>query len=178
MTPDVTDEHLVERAQGGDKEAFLVLYNRYLTIVYNRVKSRVPQRDAEDVTQEIFIAVVRSLDRFEYRSKFSTWLYTIVSRQIADYHRKAYRGLEREAVSLDEHEGLDLPAKRSQTDSKLMVHQAMGQLPEHYQEVILLRFANGLTFAEIADEIGKSLEATKSQYRRAIQAMTDLVGEA
>jgi len=178
MTPDVSDEHLVAQAQEGDKEAFLILYNRYLKTVYNRVKSRVPIQDAEDVTQEVFIAVVRSLERFEHRSKFSTWLYTIVSRQIADYHRSAYRHAEREAVSIEEHEGLEIRAREQKVDDRVMVQQAMQDLPDKYREVIMLRFADGLTFAEIASRIGKSLEATKSQYRRAIQAVCDLVDEA
>src|SRR5687768_5360954 len=83
MAFEVSDEQLAKLAQQGDKEAFLSLYNRYLNRVYNRVKSKVPYQDVEDVTQDIFIAVVRSLDSFEQRSRFNTWLYTIVNRQIA-----------------------------------------------------------------------------------------------
>ena len=82
------DESLARQAQQGDREAFLILYNRYLNKVYNRVKTRVPQTDVEDVVQDIFIAVVRSLPSFELRAQFNTWLYTIVNRQIADYYRK------------------------------------------------------------------------------------------
>ncbi|KAB2856510.1 MAG: hypothetical protein F9K46_14120, partial [Anaerolineae bacterium] len=72
---DVSDEQLAVLAQQGDKDAFMALYNRYLAKVFNRVKSRVPPQDAEDVTQEAFVAVVRSLPKFERRAKFNTWLY-------------------------------------------------------------------------------------------------------
>ncbi len=176
MPPEVTDEHLVQRAQAGDKEAFIVLYNRYVDKVYNRVKSRIPQHDVEDVTQEIFIAVVRSLDRFEQRSRFNTWLYTIVNRQIADYYRRFYRSSEKHAVSLDERDYLDIPADQSDNlDTVVLVQQALQALPENYQEIILMRFIEGLTFAEIAAQRGQSLEAAKSLYRRAIQAIVSKV---
>lgn len=173
MTPDVTDEHLVTQAQAGHREAFLTLYNRYLNKVYNRVKSRIPPQDAEDVTQEIFLAVVRSLDNFEGRSKFNTWLYTIVNRQIADYYRRLYRKNDKQTISLDDYEGPSPSIEDHRLDDKIVIRQALHRLPEHYQEVILLRFADGLTFGEIGHKIGKSLEATKSLYRRAIQAISD-----
>ena len=175
MSPDVTDEHLVKQAQAGEREAFLTLYNRYTHKVYNRVKSRIPIQDAEDVTQEIFIAVVRSLDRFEGRSRFSTWLYTIVNRQIADYYRKFYRRSDHRTTDLENYEAVLLSADGEGWDEAVMIQQGLQELPENYQEVILLRFADGLTFAEIADERGQSLEATKSLYRRAIKALDENV---
>lgn len=178
MSSDVTDEQLVARAQQGDKEAFLTLYNRYLGKVYNRVKTRIPPADVEDVTQEIFMAVVRSLKKFKHQSRFNTWLYTIANRQIADYYRRRARGGRDEApLSLElvtfnepsyEHENLDEQAA---------VRRALGNVPDHYRDIVLLRFAEGLTFTEIAEEMGKSLEAVKSLYRRAIQAIRDEIGE-
>ncbi|MBN2306085.1 MAG: sigma-70 family RNA polymerase sigma factor, partial [Anaerolineae bacterium] len=61
-------------------------------------------------------------------------------------------------------------------DESALVQLALNDLPEHYQDVILLRFADGLTFAEIAEQRGQSLEAVKSSYRRAIQALRDKMG--
>ena len=179
MVPDVNDEHLVSQTQQGDREAFMLLYNRYLNKVYNRVKSRVPYKDAEDVTQEVFIAVVRSLNKFEQRSKFSTWLYTIVNRQIADYYRRYYRSSEQAAISLEADTQEHLLGSSHSAESigleEVMMQQALQTLPDNYQEVILLRFADGLTFAEIAEQRGQSLEAAKSLYRRAIRALTEKV---
>lgn len=174
--PDVSDEHLVMQAQQGDQEAFLILYNRYLNKVYNRVKSRVPLQDAEDVTQEIFIAVLRSLPTFEHRSRFNTWLYTLVNRQIVDFYRRSYRKQEQQVLSLEASHELDLAAENGgEVEIRILMQQAMHHLPENYREVILLRFADGLTFAEIADARQQTLEATKSLYRRAIQALTERV---
>lgn len=181
MTPEPSDEALVRRAQQGDREAFLALYNRYLDLVYARVRSRVPLQDVEDVTQEVFIAVVRSLRSFEHRSRFSTWLYTIVSREIADYYRRHARGGERGSVSLDDAKAslpaaaLDVDAE-GHIDERVLIQRALSSLPEHYQEVILLRFVDGLSFAEIAEQRQQSFEATKSLYRRAIEAIRRQIG--
>ena len=179
MSSDATDEQLVTRAQKGDKEAFLTLYNRYFNKVYNRVRSRIPTHDVDDVTQEIFMAVVRSIARFRHQSRFNTWLYTIVNRQIADYYRRRNRRgrAEQQPISLEAVTYNEPSYEHERMDEKADVRRALNLVPEHYREVVMLRFADGLTFAEIADQLGKSLEAVKSLYRRAIQAIRDEIGE-
>ncbi|MFQ3567564.1 MAG: sigma-70 family RNA polymerase sigma factor [Aggregatilineales bacterium] len=175
MTPDASDEHLAKKAQLGDRDAFFELYERYLRRVYNRVKSKVPEHDVEDVTQEIFIAVVRSLENYEQRSRFSTWLYTIVSRQIADYYR--HRGRKGKPVAgeitVETMANLSSTTEQERADQRLLIRSALASVAEHYQEIILMRLADGLTFAEIAEQRGQSPEAVKSLYRRAIQAVRD-----
>src|SRR5579859_5685301 len=81
MIDDVREDDLAVRAKRGDREAFMTLYSLYLNKVYSRVRSRVPIQDVEDVVQDVFIAVIRSLGGFEQRAHFGTWLYTIVNRQ-------------------------------------------------------------------------------------------------
>jgi RNA polymerase sigma-70 factor, ECF subfamily len=176
MASNGSDESLAKQAQQGDREAFLTLYERYIDKVYNRVRSRIPTQYVEDVTQEVFIAVVRSLPSFELRSRFNTWLYTIVSRQIADFYRQRSRYSDDESFSLDDAENLAVDLS-SFNDDEIQLKKVLADLPEHYQEVILLRFADGLSFAEIADHRNQSLEAVKSLYRRAIQAVRDKIGE-
>ena len=176
---DASDEHLARKAQLGDRDAFYALYNRYLQRVYNRVKSKVPPQDVEDVTQEIFIALVRSLDSYQQRSRFNTWLYTIVNRQIADFYRRRNRNERGQNVELDSEGAPEIPstAEHEEADQRMSIQKALNHLPEHYQEVIMMRFADGLTFAEIAEQRGQSLEAVKSLYRRALQAVRDNMGE-
>lgn len=179
MTPAESEEHLARRAQQGDQEAFLTLYNQYFPKVYNRVKSRVPVQYAEDVTQEVFIAVVRSLGHFEQRSQFNTWLYTIVNRQIANFYRRDSRHADAQNVSLDQVE-YTLAASAYEAvemDERAVIQQAFQRLPDHYQEIILQRFADGLTFLEIAQARKQSLEAIKSLYRRAIELLRTQIGE-
>lgn len=177
---DASDETLARKAQLGDRDAFYSLYSRYLQRVYNRVKTKVPPQDVEDVTQEIFIAVVRSLDGYQQRARFNTWLYTIVNRQIAEFYRRRSRTDREGNVELDGEGAPELPSttENEQTEQRLLIQKALNSLPEHYQEIILQRFADGLTFAEIAEQRNQSLEAVKSLYRRAVQAIRDNMGEA
>ena len=82
------DEDLIRAAQEGRLDAFTALYELYLPMVYNRVCYVIPVEDVDDVTQEIFIAVMRSLRTFRFQARFSTWLRTLVNRQVADYYRE------------------------------------------------------------------------------------------
>jgi RNA polymerase sigma-70 factor, ECF subfamily len=178
MFLNASDEHLAGKAQMGDRDAFFALYNRYLQRVYNRVRSKVPAQDVDDVTQEVFLAVVRSLEGYEHRSRFNTWLYTIVNRQIADFYRRRSRSDRGQHVELhDELEDVAGGAQQDAADQRMLIQRALNAIPEHYQDIILMRFSDGLTFAEIAEQRGQSLEAVKSLYRRAIQAVRDHMGE-
>jgi RNA polymerase sigma-70 factor (ECF subfamily) len=172
-----SDEQLARQAQAGDRDAFFVLYERYLQRVTNRVRAKIPYQDVEDVTQDVFVALVRSLDNFEQRSRFNTWVYTIVNRQIADYYRRRQRKeAPAEPVELDsvlEHTAL--ADEDGEVDDRALMRQALDGLPDHYREVILLRFADGLSFQEIASEREQTLEAVKSLHRRALQALRELM---
>ncbi len=175
-----TDSQLAWQAQQGNRDAFMTLYNRYLNKVFNRVKARVPTSDVEDVVQEIFIAAIRSLKGFEQRSQFSTWLYTITNRQIADFYRKRQRTINEDvSVSLEDVERT-LPSSehnQDQLDDQMLIQRALDALPEHYREVILLRLIDQCPFAEIAVRRGQSVDAVKSLYRRAIQAIYEQVSD-
>ncbi len=171
---------LVAKAQAGDRDAFFTLYDRYLGKVFNRVKSKIPPQEAEDVTQDVFIAVSRSLKGYKQEARFNTWLYTIVNRQIADFYRRRSRqssGNDAE-VDLETGEAVATVLDSQEIDQRLLIQRALDTLPEHYQEIILLRFADGLTFNEIAEQRQQSLEAIKSLYRRAIQAVRAAMSEA
>lgn len=176
---DPSDEQLARSAQSGDRDAFFRLYDRYLQRVTNRVRSRVPPQDVEDVTQDVFVALVRSLDRYEQRARFNTWLYTIVNRQIADFYRRRQRKEAPDALELDAMEdgGPAVPVDEALQDDRAHMRGALDQLPEHYREIILLRYADGLSFAEIAGRRGQTLDAVKSLFRRALQTLRETMGE-
>jgi RNA polymerase sigma-70 factor (ECF subfamily) len=159
------EENLVKAAQQGMLDAFTALYEHYLPIVYNRVRYLVPEEDVEDITQEVFIATIRSLKSYRGEAKFSTWLRTLTNRQIADYYRRRHQP----DAPLDEH--LHAPHDPSATDEAILIRQAFRRLPKKYQEILLLRFAECMPFEEIARLQGRKLEATKSFFRRAIAAL-------
>jgi len=178
-----SDEELILLVQQGKVEAFNILYERHLPAVYGRVRYTVPEADIEDVTQEVFIAVMRSIKNFRGESQFSTWLRTLTNRQIADYYRRR----KPDESPLDPGEsglvGSSNPGVNHHTATSgttleeiLMLRQALRQLPENHREVILLRFAEGLQFNEIAAVQGQSLEAVKSSFRRAIMGLQKQMG--
>jgi RNA polymerase sigma-70 factor, ECF subfamily len=180
----LSDEELIRAAQAGKLDDFNVLYERYFTTVYNRVRYVIPAEDVDDVTQEVFIAVIRSLKNFRHEARFTTWLRTLVNRQVADYYRsRKPRDLSLDG-SVDGGDELALDLERYPTlgdyssghmdghlDDQIVMRQALSRLPEHYREIILLRFAEGLQFDEIAKQQQQSLEATKSLFRRAIASL-------
>lgn len=177
-----SDAELIRKIVAGHQDAFTMLYERHLPSVFNRVRYRIPESDVEDVTQEVFITALRSLKSFKGNAKFSTWLRTLTNRRVADYYRnkevsetqsEPLRG-EGEIVRMEQ---LTITSKTSVSDDKIILREALLQLPDHYQEVLLLRFAEGLKFREIAKVMGQSLEATKSLYRRAMASLRDVVGE-
>ena len=81
-------------------------------------------------------------------------------------------------VDLETGEAVATVLDSQEIDQRLLIQRALDTLPEHYQEIILLRFADGLTFNEIAEQRQQSLEAIKSLYRRAIQAVRAAMSEA
>lgn len=167
----IEDEELIRSAKEGKPEALTMVYERYLGMVYNRVRYSIPEEDVEDVTQEIFIAAIRSLKGFRGEAKFSTWLRTLTVRQIAEYYR---RNKHMNDVELDEN--MSDEQDHTANEDAILIRQAFRKLPEKYKEVLLLRFAEGLPFQEIANIQGCSLEAIKSLFRRAVAAIHKQVG--
>src|SRR5258706_14363128 len=110
----LSDEELVHSAKQGDLDAFTSLYRRYFSVVYKRVCYVIPEADVEDVTQEIFIALLRSIKGFEARALFRTWFRTLITRQIAEYYRSRRRKESKLQLNLDEIE--DLPDNKHHQD--------------------------------------------------------------
>ena len=167
------DEELAQLARGGDRLAFDVLCDRYLPVVYNRLRALLPPEAVDDVTQEVFVAAVRAIRRYRATATFRTWISAIARHKVADFYRA--RGRQPRTVELDP--DINDVAEGTAWQEQLLVRMALQRLPEPYQEVLLLRFAEGLPFQDVADVLGISLEATKSRYRRAMTAMAEALGE-
>jgi RNA polymerase sigma-70 factor (ECF subfamily) len=177
-----SDAELIRKILSGQQDAFTTLYERHLPAVFNRVRYRIPESDVEDVTQEVFITALRSLKSFKGNAQFGTWLRTLTNRRVADFYRnKELSETRSEPLGGDGDttgmEQLKVAGKNSVSDDRIVLREALVQLPDHYQEILLLRFAEGLKFREIATTMDQSLEATKSLYRRAMDALRDVVGD-
>lgn len=170
---------LVRRAQMGNEDAFANLYDHFYPIIHRRVWHMVPPTDAEDVTQEVFIAMVKSLKSFRGDSKFTTWLNALTNYQVANYYRKREHQVHKLTEDTDltsEQTGLaDHEQDMRHQEDIIGLRRGLAALPEHYRDILLLRFVDGLQFDEIAVELDKTLDATKSLFRRALQALQDEV---
>ena len=167
----ISDEILIKQYKDGSQEAFDALYHRHLPIVYKRVRYVIPESDVEDVTQEIFIAVLRSLSSFRGEAQFGTWLRTLTNHKVAEFYRKRTRKQEPLLASLSEASGKTTGSTSKAMEERIFMQGALQKLPENYREIIILRFAEEMQFNEIADLTNQNLEATKSLFRRAISAL-------
>jgi RNA polymerase sigma-70 factor (ECF subfamily) len=87
--PSVTDRELVRRAQAGDRQALVTLYRRYVHELYGYAYNQLGSvEDAEDLTSETFLRLVRAIDGYDGRSSFRTWIYVILRNQIRDHWRR------------------------------------------------------------------------------------------
>jgi RNA polymerase sigma-70 factor (ECF subfamily) len=137
---------------------------------------------AEDLVQEIFLAALGSLDGFRGDSQLYTWLYSIALHKISDFHRRQAREpkAQKSSSSIDatrlERTGDNDPATLSVMESeetRQAVHQALTELPEDYQEVLVLKYLEDMPVLEISQAMGrspKSVEGLLSRARRALRA--------
>lgn len=168
---EISDDRLIQQFIQGDLQAFDSLYNRHIKTVYKRVRYVIPETDVEDVTQEVFIAALRSLPSFRGKAQFSTWLRTLTNHKVAEYYRKRSRKKEAVQVDLVHAERRGDHSSASAIEDRITLRRALQKLSEQYREVILLRFADGMQFNEIAELLNQNPEATKSLFRRAMSAL-------
>ena len=171
------DAYLVRRAVDGYTDAFELLVARHTAQIY-RVALRIvgDRGDAQDVTQETFLAAWQNLTRFRGDSAFTTWLYQIVTRRALNH---ATRGRTRHATNLL----ADIPddlmvaghttgddASQSAVDT---VTAAVASLPFSQRIVIVLHHFEGLPYAEIAAVTGSTVPAVRSQLFRARRTLAE-----
>lgn len=176
-TSSVSEEDLIQQFNEGCLDAFDVLYRRYLPSVYNRVRFMIPAEDVEDVTQEVFLAAIKSLPSFRGDAQFSTWLRTITNHKVAEFYRKRNRKQEVRQASLSEAAGRVEGYTSKMMEERIILRRALEHLSSSHQEVLILRFGEDLQFNQIAEVMGQSLDATKSLFRRAVIALKNKLEE-
>jgi RNA polymerase sigma-70 factor (ECF subfamily) len=181
-------EALVTLAQGGDVDAFGMLYEHYVASVYWYVFGRVGQQAlAEDITAETFLRALRRLDSFSWQGKdIAAWFVTIARNLITDHHRSSRYRLEvttDDLLLLDRHGsgvgGGDAPVTpedhvlRGGRDRQLL--DAVRSLRPDQQECIVLRFFHDFTIAQTALAMGRTEGAVKQLQLRAVRALARTV---
>jgi RNA polymerase sigma-70 factor (ECF subfamily) len=163
-----SDADLVRRAQQ-DSRVFGALYERYVDRVYSYHYYRTGSAaDAEDLTARTFFQALSHLSEFEERGvPFSAWLFTIAHNLVANYHRDRSR---HPTAPLESADASAAPSGFATEDAQV-VRDAVSRLSPERQHLVLLKYAEGMTNAEIGQSLGRSEGAVKSLLRRTLAAL-------
>jgi len=171
--PSVEERALVDRARQ-DPEAFGQLYLRYVRSIYNYIFYRTGDpEEAEDLTSQVFLQALQHLSRFQDRGvPFAAWLFRIAHNLVANWHRDRHR---RPTVPLSENghepvsDRVEVVLERQEDRERLLA--AMRRLPPERQQLLILKFVEGMSNAEIAQIMGRSEGAVRVLYHRTLEAL-------
>jgi RNA polymerase sigma-70 factor (ECF subfamily) len=177
--PTLNEETLVRRAIDGDAEAFGDLYVHHVDAIYRYVFYKVgSEKRAEDLTEQVFLKAWQAMDAYEPRGyRFSSWLYRIAHNTVVDHHRmkKDESSLEAIAFTLaDESLGPEETLMKKREVARLV--EALAELSKEKQELIILRFVEGLSHAQVAEILDKSEGACRVMQHRALARLSDILG--
>jgi RNA polymerase sigma-70 factor (ECF subfamily) len=157
------------------------IYQEFGPRVYHMARRMVcNETDAEDVTQDVFMQVIRNLSSFRGESAFPTWLHRVTVNAALAHRRKhalrahASLGEDTELDLCDEHQDSPPDLLLSQ-EQRQFIHRAIESLPEVYREVIILSDIEGASNAEIGERLELTLPAVKSRLHRARLLLRDLL---
>ncbi len=170
------DEVALVRAAQAEPTAFAPLYQRYRHRVYAYLRARTrDEEDAADLTQQVFVQALDALPRYRERgATFAAWLFRIAHNALVNFyrhHRPVPLDLVPEALHPLAEQDLEAGALRQ--DDLARLRPLVDALDAAKREMLALRFAGGLTAAEIAVVIGKSEAATKKQLSRTLQTLKE-----
>ena len=175
-TPTTDDHLLIRQIHKGNPDAFDSLVKRYYGSVYNMIAHSVrTHEEREDLIQEIFIKVYRSIGKFRFQASFSTWLFRITRNMLIDRSRK--KSLIQ--VSTETEEGVSTIGERledtranpegrfMESDADSALRSALVKLDEDHKQILILREMEGLSYKEITEVLGINIGTVKSRLARA-----------
>jgi RNA polymerase sigma-70 factor (ECF subfamily) len=181
VTPEPTDPELLERIAAGDREALAIVFRRHQGTVYRFSRQMLGSTEAaEDVTQDVFVALTKSAGRFNPAvASLSTYLYGMARNLVLQRYKKSRTRIE---VNIDDIAGAqeaafatshDPTEAMSRAQAMRQLRQAILRLPLHYREVIVLCELNGLSYEETAAIAGCPIGTVRSRLSRARQMLID-----
>ena len=158
--------------QKGSTEAFTELFHRYAQRLYGYFRRRLshPTR-AEELTQDVFVAVLKGATRYEPRALFRTYLYSIAARMLTAERRKFSREAGEAAQGGD-------PVQPAQSETAAWVRDAVERLEATEREILLLREYEELSYEEIAQVLAIPVNTVRSRLFRARMALRELLSRS
>lgn len=189
--PDGYEERLVERLKRRDEAAFNELITMYQGRIFRLVLRMLDDREeAEDLAQEVFVTVFKSIDGFRGDSKLSTWLYRVATNHCKNrlkYLQRRARGKKKEFDEIAEASALESATMDTTShiarpdhlveayEKERILKTAIGELEEEHRTLIVLRDIENLTYEEIQDITGLAEGTVKSRLHRARHALREKV---
>jgi len=180
--PAPSDAELIERCLQKDNSAWELVVGRYKRKVFHiAYKFTGRHDDAEDLTQEIFLKVFRSLEKFNRDADFSTWLSSVARNFCIDHYRASKREKE---VLVEDLVAFDLaPASTGSSphraledrDRRSFLLRGLEALPDKLREAVVLRDLQGLSYQEMADRLGLPEGTVKSRINRGREELSRLL---
>jgi RNA polymerase sigma-70 factor (ECF subfamily) len=175
--PETEEKDVLARASQGDRESFGKLYEQYVDRIYNYVYYRTGNvHDAEDLTARVFYRALHHINSYTDRGvPFSAWLYRIAHNLIANWHRDRSRHQE---IPLDDaptihYKGQAPEAALMQGQDRDALLKLIRHLPAERQHLLILKFVEHMSNAEIGETMNRSEGAVKSLYHRTLLALRD-----
>lgn len=185
----LSDKALISLIKLGDREAFNILVKRYEKKVFNILYLQLgPINDLEDLAQEVFLRIFKNINKFRGEAQFSTWIYRIVLNLSYDYKRKnknifsLNENIDEESQEVFENiipTTEDDPEKTlERMELRMRIRKAIKSLSKEYQEVLILREFEGLSYEEIAKILNCPMGTVESRLFRARDELRKkLIGE-
>ncbi len=179
-----SDAELIERCLGHDNAAWDVLMERYRRKVFHiSYKFTGRHDDAEDLTQEIFLKVFRSLEKFNRDADFSTWLSSVARNYCIDHYRASKREKQ---VMVEDLLAFDLAPAASgnpqraleEGDRRSFLRHGLDRLPPKLREAVVLRDLHGLSYQEMATRLALPEGTVKSRINRGREELARLLLKA
>jgi RNA polymerase sigma-70 factor, ECF subfamily len=176
---DHDDIELLKKAQGGEAGAFGELYERHARAIFRFFSSHVGDSlDAEDLTEEVFLKVWRSMASYRDRGvPFLAFLFKIARNTLIDYYRRS--GKKEQPVSVEEtviRDDTSDPGEQAMSNLEhVEIRQVLDQLRDDYRTVLVLRFLSDLSPEETAHTMGRSAGAIRVLQHRALAAARELL---
>lgn len=174
------DSKLIKKCQNGDKEAFQELISKYHPFVYKFLFKLTGEEEiAEDLNQETFLKVIKSIDKFDIhgKAKFSTYIITVAKHCYIDYLRKQNKFIN--YISIDEDmsiEDTQLNVEGTVIDNMYneKIMEKMSSLSEEQQIVIKMKYIEGLTLNEIGEKLKLEPKTIKSRIHNGIVKLREM----
>lgn len=166
------ERRLILEAQQGSHDAFRSLVERYMRQAYNIAYGFVRDHDeAEDVAQESFIRVYRSIETFRMESEFGTWLYRIIMNISLNRVRQKKNDQARTVSVSGVSAHPEPPMAAHEPDVRSHIEQALHELPTLQRATVILRHFNGLSTRQVSGILGCSEGTVKTHLHRGLKKM-------